>query len=740
MPLTRSAGRSTLAQNSNQSIRRNPSRQSTARASRTGTRSNARPPSTPRGRGRRVFDSPPESDSDAAHSDASKSRSTSDQAPESPSRRRRSTRIAAGHGTRAGNRVKRTSRLARVSQNLSSTSRGDKPKSKGRPGTASNSPSKRRQAATQSKDEDEAAPVGGPDWTDPRIPYQFWVDVFLYARDNGGADPPSAHWFIQVATSCKALSEPALTAIYRCPTIRHASKARRLAALLERCPTETRFNYRRKIESLHIDIHVVPQGIISQLVRPLTRLRELIFYTPLDQPPYRELDSHIRWNYSEDIFLALASPSDDSFAEQPTPTSLKSWEWSGRLLGGYVANVNDIVQVHQVPSFAHITRLSFTNFQVPSLRGLQQRPENDGDDLQSTLEDNAVIDAMADAIAQLRYLKHLVFESSTVMTDRLLPLLPKDLHHLELINCWEIKSEDLAAFLLTHGNSLRALTLLHNQSLNLAFLTILEEACPNLRELRMNMSYFRHHDSFNDADPMYDFALLPHQVPTWPSSIRLIDIEHIRNWFVDTAKMFIQSLVDNGRNLPNLRHLVIKTMLDIPWQARATLRSEIRPMVERVFLRKVEPLQDDMAIQQKNDTHEHARSRKRKRTSSSTSPLRRSGRIEAHAHDSPRRSRRDNKLQRGQTGKGMYRVPDTDEDESDMSEGSDSAVSNAEHSPAADEPAIQGLCNTVNIVFDNQKVRELQYSMEDFLADDDESSGEEWDGDDDQFDDNTIAF
>ncbi|KAL7928696.1 hypothetical protein V8C35DRAFT_225994 [Trichoderma chlorosporum] len=745
MPLTRSAGQRILAQKSNRSSRRNPSRRSTARGSRTDTRSKALSSSTPSERARHIFDSPPESDSDASHSDASESSSTSGQAHKSPSRRRRSTRLAAGHGGRASKRVTKPSHSANIPQNLSSTKRGDKPTGKGRPASASasasNSPSKRRQTATRGNVEHEAAPVSGPDWTDPRIPYQFWVDVFLYARENGGADPPNTHWLLQVATSCKLLSEPALTAVYRCPTIRHASRARRLASLLERCPTETRFNYRRKIGFLHIDIQIVPQGIISQLVRPLTRLKELIFYTPLDQPPYRELDSHTRWNYSEDIFLALASPSDDSLAHQSAPTSLKSWEWSGRLLGGYVANINDIVQVHQTPSFSHLTRLSFTNFQVPSLRGLQQRPENDGDELQSTLEDNAAIDAMADAIAQLRHLKHLVFESSTMMTDRLLPLLPKDLSHLELINCWEIKSEDLAAFLLTHGNSLRALTLLHNQSLHLAFLTILKEACPNLRELRMNMSYFRHHDSLNDADPMYDFALLPYQVPTWPASIRLLDIEHVRNWSVETAKMFIQSLVDNAKDLPNLRHIVIKTMLDIPWQDRATLRSYIRPMVERVFLRKAEPPQADMAIERKSGTREPDRPRKRKRTPEPTSPLRRSGRIEAHAHGSSRRSGRGNRLQRSQPGKSLYKVPDTDEDENDFSEEeSDTEGSSIQQSPAADELAIQGLCNTVNIVFDNQKVRELQYSMDDFLADDNESSDEEWDGDDDQYDDNTIAF
>ncbi|KAL7948180.1 hypothetical protein V8C42DRAFT_313706 [Trichoderma barbatum] len=733
MPLTRSAGRRPLAQKSNQNGQRDPSRQSIARASRAATRCNAISPSSASRRSRYVDDSSPESDSDASQSSWA-----SGQAPESPSQRRRSTRIAAGHDGKTNKRIKTNPRPARVPRKLSSPKREDKPKGPGHLATASSFPSKRRQTATQSKSESESQPISGPSWTDYRIPYHFWTDVFLYARDNGGADPPNTHWLLQVATSCRTLSEPALTAIYRCPTIRHPSKAKRLASLLERCPTETWLNYRRKIEFLHLDIHTIPQGIIFQLIRPLTRLKELIFYTALDQPPYRELDSNIRWNYSEDIFLALASPSDDSIAKQPVlPTRLKSWEWSGRLLGGNVANISDIVRVHQLPSFAHLTRLSFTNFQVPSLRGLQQ---NDGDDLQRIIGDDAAIDAIADAVAHLKYLKHLVFESSTVMTDRLLSLLPKDLSHLELINCWEIKSEDLATFLLTHGSSLRALTLMHNQSLSLAFLTVLKEACPKLRELRMNLSYFRHHDSLNDADPMYDFALLPSQVPTWPASIRTIDIEHIRNWSVESAEMFIQSLVDNAINLPNLRHLVIKTMLDIPWQARATLRSNIRPMVERVFLRKVDPPQGDMAIQEIGDTHEPARPRKRKRTPSSTSPLRRSGRIEAHAHDSPRRSTRDNKSQRGQLARPSYRVPDTDEDEIDISEeSSDSETSDVEQSPCTDEPAIQGLCNTVNIVFDNQKVRELQYSMEDFLADDDESSGEEWDGDDDE-NDNTIAF
>ncbi|KAM0245678.1 hypothetical protein ACHAQJ_010489 [Trichoderma viride] len=716
MPLTRSAGRRSSAQNSN---RRNPRRQSQAYSSRTS------------GRAREVSADPSESDLSA-----SRPHLETRHVPQSSGQHsihRRSTRIATGHGGKA----KQEATGVQDSKNASQS----KANSRGRSATASISPSKRRQTASESLS--EIPPVKGPDWTDPRIPYHFWVDVFLYARSEGGTDAANTNWLLQAATSCRLLSEPALTAIYRCPILRHPSKAKRLASLLERCPTETCFNYRGKIESLHLNIRIVSQAIAYQLIRPLTRLKELVFYTPADQPPYRELDAHVRWHYSEEVFVALESSPKNSkvLAEELLPISLKSWEWSGSLLGGYVAEFGDILQVHRMPPFAHLTRLSFTNFQVPSLRNLQPTPDDAGDDLQSSLEDDAAIDAVANAIAQLKFLKHLVFESSTIMTSRLLSLLPQHLTHLELINCWEIKADDLAMFLTTHGSSIRALTLMHNQSLNLTFLTILAEACPNLQELRMNMSYYRHHDSFNDADPMYDFALLPDQVPRWPSSIRVIDIEHIRSWSMDSVQMFIHSLVDNALKIPNLRHLVIKTALDIPWQARAVLRYELRHMVERVFLRADEPPQVGATLEQTSNTSASIAPRKRKRSRSPRSPLRRSNRIEAHSHSSHRHPRRDNTTQRHQPGRPLYREPDTDEDEFDSVESSDSEAQQTSTSDAQPELAVQGLCHTVNIVIDNQKVREFPYSMEDFLTDNDGSSGVEWDGDDDDDEhDFAIAF
>ncbi|KAL7921593.1 hypothetical protein ACQKWADRAFT_295497 [Trichoderma austrokoningii] len=710
MPLTRSAGQRALAQNSS---RRNPARQSRPSSRRT------REIST---------------DSSESNSGVSESSSESRHVSASPTRhssQRRSTRIAAGHGSRAGPKITQHS-------NSKITRRG-KANRRGRPVAATKSPSKRRQPVSETVD--QVSPTNGPCWADPRIPYQFWVDVFLYARDESGADAANTHWLLQAATSCKLLSEPALTAIYRHPVIRHASKAKRLVSLLERSPTDTLFNYRRKIEFLHLNVKIVSQAVASQLIRPLTRLKELIFINPAEQPPYRELDAHVRWNYTEDIFLALGStPTEESEALALLPITLKSWEWSGSLLGGHAADFKGIVRFHQMPSFAHLTRLSFTNFQVPSLKLAGPALNDPQANVQTTDEDDEVIDAIGDAIAQLASLKHLVFESSTIMTGRLLSLLPKHLTHLELINCWEIDAETLAMFLITHGSSLRNLALMHNQSLNLTFLTILAEACPSLQELRMNMSYYRHHDSFNDADPMYDFALLPDQTPAWPSSIRVIDIEHIRSWSIDGMYTFIHSLVDNAASLPNLRELVIKTALDIPWQTRAELRHKLRPMVERVFLREDEDPIDAATSEQMNSTRDSVRSRKRKRSRSPGSPVRRSNRIEAHARGSVRCPRRDNASQRHGLGRPLYREPETDEDEFDDMELSDAETQQSSSSDPQPELAVQGLCHTVSIVIDNQKTREFPYSMEDFLSDGEGSSGVEWDGDDDDDHDFSIAF
>lgn len=565
-----------------------------------------------------------------------------------------------------------------------------------------------------------------PDWRDPRVPYTAWVDIFLHAGGWGA----ETGWLLHAATVCKALSEPALTALYRCPSIKSAAKTKKLISLLERVPQDCLFNYQAKVRFMYINIESFPLAMIDKAVRPLRRLKELIIYSPLDQPPYRELDKTIRWHYPEELFRALdrdVSLVDDTLHQVATQSAikLKSWEWSSRLLGGFVQDVGDLLRVHQRESFAQLTKLSFINFQVPSLHKAEIKVDDEAKNFETYQEDGAYIEAIAKAISALKCLKSLTFESATVMNHRLLPLLPKDLIHLELVNCWEVRSEDLASFLRTHGHHLRTLTLFHNQSLNLAFLTDLAETCPQLQELRMNLSYFRHHESVDDSDPNYESALQLTQLPLWPSSLRVIEIEHVRNWGVEVAEMFLNSLVDSAPNLMNLRHLAIKTMLNIPWQRRATLRQEWREKLEKVFLRPWHPPNDVQFTQASGTRTTSMKSR------DPVSPSRRSVRIASNGSDLSRGDTDMSGRLRENRRKPMYREPDTDEDEDE-----DESPSDSDHDQESDERQhsahigfVQGMCNTVSILFDNQKVREIQYGMEDFNDDDDESSGEEWAGD-----------
>jgi hypothetical protein len=93
-------------------------------------------------------------------------------------------------------------------------------------------------------------------------------------------------------------------------------------------------------------------------------------------------------------------------------------------------------------------------------------------------------------------------------------------------------------------------------------------------------------------------------------------------------------------------------------------------------------------------------------------------------------------------GTPSYKEPDTDDDEfnSASEEGDGEGGHSSGNTRLTDHDALSanqdksfpefmhGRCSTVNILFDNQKVRELQYSMEDFGSEESDSD-EEWDGD-----------
>lgn len=498
---------------------------------------------------------------------------------------------------------------------------------------------------------------------------------------------------------------------------------------------------------------------LAELVLILPSLSHLELYHEFDLPPYRQLDlKSRRWTYSQALVNALKSAGDSD-----SRMRLKSWRWSERMMDRDVVSPGQMRTIHQWPTFSQLRDVTLVNFQVPSLK--ENKDPNDPEVFEA---DKNFISCISESLEPLGNLKHLKMESSTVVDGQFLSLLPKTIEHLEIVNCWELTAEMLAEYLLTHGRNIRRLTLHHNQSLSLAFLPTLGGSCPQLRELSMNLTFYAHHEYYNDSDPFYEELLTVTDVPVWPETIEVIDLEQLAKWDAATAEMFFQSFVDQAPVLARLRHLAVKAMLDVPWRQRCEFRDRWVSRLRRVFLRKqTKPQPYHSLIQwpmlkrgpsvQEGNTEVGG--------GTEDTPIRRSTRIATHIAAPapvPAETKADNKrkrkrsagsardLRRPKRAAISYRDPDTDEDldllepeESDEEGPEDPSLpSSPPESPASPEddvPFVHGLCDVVNIRFDNQKPREFQLGMEDFLDEQEaESDDDEWTSDRDRDDDSDV--
>ncbi|RFU33401.1 hypothetical protein B7463_g2912, partial [Scytalidium lignicola] len=634
-----------------------------------------------------------------------------------------------------------------------------------------------------------------PPWQ--TLPYQILVSILNYASypiydENTFQPTQSCRWLLNTARICRAFAEPALTVLYTSPPLVPMDKAHRLVALLKEDPAKLVFKYRQKIETLRIDVGQVAayslhgSGLLdlASLVKHLPRLLDLEFYHQKDMSPYRLLDYPIKWSYPESLFEALeyTEPEVDPHrGDKENICRLRSWRWSSRLLGK-TRTIDSLREMHLKPIFSNLRKVAFVNFQVPTLRK---------DDVDPMHEKR-----LGEALAVLPNLQHLILESSTLVNRRLLPLLPTRLRNLELINCWEVISDDFVAFLRTHGGQLRCLTLNHNQSLSLSFLPLLGTACPHLE---------------------YEQLLFPGEVPSWPSTLQTIELVQLRKWETEAAETFFRSLVEGAPNLPDLRRVVIQAILSIGWRDRASFRDKWVGSLERVFKRvapapkvhqhvSVPPISKNIAVVLQQKPELESEIPKLGRVSSvpdaetsgdKTSALQEPVQIRVDGvpnsqlkNKSKSRSRspllRRPRLRTRQEEPGRYAEssdssPESSENESNViptavcetreetrkrrivrelevlrqTAGKDG--SEVSHSPALtsdlndndsdDEPllskkirasdqqsAMQGMCEVVDIRIDNLRPRETQVTEADFL--DSEPEGDpDWNGDDDGLDD-----
>jgi hypothetical protein len=590
-----------------------------------------------------------------------------------------------------------------------------------------------------------------PDWAS--LPYLILVQIMRYAAAPLN-EVQHAKWLTATSGVCRAFAEPALTALYESPPLLSRSMAHGLVSLLSQDPSTTLFNYRPKVEELWIDVEQIASKTfkgqpldLKALVANLPRLKFLQFFHPKDYAPYRSLDGSLRWQYPPTLFQALNGTQDpEEGAGAANHARLVGWQWNRRLVGPTL-DLAAIRVLHGTPPFASLKKVSFLNYQVPSLNA---KANEDDDELAA--KDQVFIQGVADAITALPSLKYLAIESSTAANGQLLPLLPKSLETLELVNCWDVNGDDFASYLLSSGHQLKHLILHHNQSLSLSFLTILGSACPNLQVLSVDLKTFNHHEFYHDSDPSYDELLTADQVPEWPESLETLQLLNMKKWTAKAAETLFESLVDSAPKLLKLRRIELKAMLSIPIQERSQLRNKWERKLRHVFLREKQdpvPLFSLRKPPQQPSAKEVKSTPKKGRTSAralaAENPSRRSGRIAVHlSNPSSRASSVGRDLRHG-LGRPSYAEPETDEDEDDDGDDEEeqvadgSSASSQPESPASsagmEVPFRHGMCEKVEIQLDNQKSAETTLTMDDFLdSENNDLSDDDWTGQDEDSD------
>ncbi|KAL9078944.1 MAG: hypothetical protein Q9157_002128 [Trypethelium eluteriae] len=562
-----------------------------------------------------------------------------------------------------------------------------------------------------------------PPWQ--TLPYAILLEIFTYAFDDpcdhDAGQRKAKTWVLDAALVCKAFMEPAISALYRVPPLRDLSQPHRLLDSLVANNQEIgtpSLNYGVKVKRLQLDVwdtlnykyHNHGTFDLGQLISRLPQLSAINIYLKDDFPPYRQVEHSIRWHYPDNLFTALES----------TQQRLKSFTWNFRLFGDRDA-FPWMTEIHQSKPFQSLRQISILNFKLR-------------DEKHNAVE---AAETLAANSAALPELESVCFHSSPGLNGVLLKSLPTSLKKLTLENCIRINSESLHSFLEGNGAHLKELVLDYNRALDLAFLPHLARTSPRLEVFKMDMHCYSTRFTHRDSDPLYTTLLASDEIPTWPRTLRTVELIHLRKWeSLDAATHFFQSLIDSAKDLPDLRKLVLKPILDCSWRDRADFREKWIPRFRTVFLRKCAPpnrhLMSMRAFRRwKNPEPFHEPStglENDMKLPHGGGPTRRSSKMGQDPGSQPAQmSENDGPSRRTRQSQ---RIAQTD---------SQSDQEQSEQGERSKDDFIQGMCQVVDILIDNQRPMEEQLNESHFL--DSEASGDEdWTGENDGVADDGYAW
>lgn len=610
------------------------------------------------------------------------------------------------------------------------------------------------------KDENAVSEPGNvPPWQ--LLPYHILLQIFLYASPELWTEDfmptPSILWLLKCSLLCRAFAEPALSALYYSPPLMPPTRARGLIDSLKSQTEKSAFNYRSKVKYLDVEGEVTMRWKYKG--RDPINLGDLVDLTP----QLRGLRIHVAPNRNDKIHTnsSKAIYQKGTFAAlQSQRIALQEWIWNA-VLAGQQYSARKLGEIHSTSAFQSVRTLTFIKY-----------------------DERYSMEELADAIKALPQLKRLVFRLSLIVNQELLPLLPRQLESLEIVQCPSITSSLLSSFLSTHGQEMLHIILDHNQTLNLSFLTDFAVSCPKIQTLGMNLRFFSSHITFPDLDPKFDALLLGDEIPTWPASLASITLLHCK-WDIKVAERFFSSLVDSAVSLPKLRYLNIKASLEESgWRDRVSFRDKWISRLEWVFLRDSEPpsphftsmaaykaykhqlLARDgirLTAPKKSSKFSHVEVQKNTRNESDSdmplATIRRSGRLKKKDMYRARQTKRNRDSDESSSSESEnddedeyvspkasssvhHRRPRRRKKASDESSSSeDSALDDdaaGEETPnevdllpsSHDGLYIQGLCDVVHVLIDNLRPMGEQLNESDFL-DEERSGDEDWNGDED---------
>jgi hypothetical protein len=383
--------------------------------------------------------------------------------------------------------------------------------------------------------------------------------------------------------------------------------------------------------------------------------------------------------------------------------------------------------IHMDAAFQTLRDLTLTKF----------HPECNREDREGLQDEPTTEELLASALAVLPNLRTLSFETCGVVSGRLLPLLPNNLISLSIINCGELLSDAFQAFLTTHGGQLEELVLNHNQALDMSFLVDLKRSCPKLEVLRMDTTYYSSLAMSSDNEPLYETLLGENEIPSWPSTLRTIDLEYLRNWNSTSADNFFSSLVNAAEELPWLQEITIIAMVDTDWRQRAEFRQKWSAKFKKVFARKWEAPDPHLASlrafrewkkqvgeEEKVDSFIEGVSEE---MAENAEPVIVNDDSNSDVPLLPSRTHRQDERWGSKRLRSRSKAATSYDEES----GDDDCASDEEAAPDEDgEPFVQGRCHTVIFRIDNFRPREEIFNEADFL-DAEPSGDEEWNGNED---------